>query len=200
MAKKQKTTETVSLEISKLDVVEINKAVDAIIANENKQEEIWLSNDRMHLAALVEKQAFLQTLHPKFSPKLYEGTSLGGDGNTQKYLRKALNTIQSMEHGGETGIKAFNIFTDEALPTSVSSFLSKWQRRDRPEAETAEPKEETEQDPADLDLAAEVEALVDRHKISLGELIEFIEDHLTTSHDPAEVLKAAGDLRTAYIA
>ena len=191
MANKSKKTETVSLEISKVDAVEINRLVDAIIANENEQEQVWLSNDRAHIAELVEKQAFLQTLHPKFSPKLYEGTSLGGDGNTQKYLRKALNTIQAMEYNGETGIEAFNLFTYEARPTSVSSFLSKWQRRDRPEAETAEPKEETEQDPADLDLAAEVEALVDRHQISLGELIQFIEDHLTTSHDQAEALKVA---------
>ena len=192
MAKKSKKTETVvSLEISKLDVVEINKAVDAIIANENKQEEIWLSNDRTHIAALVEKQAFLQTLHPKFSPKLYEGTSLGGDGKTQQYLRKALNTIQSMEHGGETGIKAFHIFTDEARPTSVSSFLSKWQRRERPESETVEPKEETVQDPGDLDLAADLETLVERHQITLGELIEFISDHMTTAGDAGDALKVA---------
>ena len=192
MAKKQKTTEIVSLELSKLDVVEINQAVVAIIENEDKRREVWATEDRARITALVEKQAFLQTLHPKFSPKLYEGTSLGGDGNFQKYLRKALNTIQSMEYNGEEGIKAFNLFTDEELPTSVSSFLSKWQRRDRPEAETAEPKEETEQDPADLDLAAEVEALVERHQITLGELIEFIEDHLTTSQRKRpEALKVA---------
>ena len=154
---------------------------------------------------MVTKQAFLQTLHKKFTPKLYESTSLGGKDDFQKYLRKALNTIQAMEYGDETGIKAFYLFTDETKPTSVTSFLSKWQRRDRPEAEAVEPEEDTEQDnPANLDLAAEVEALVDRHQISLGELIEFIEDHLTTSSpfpkaaiheqstkDRAEALKVA---------
>ena len=96
-----------------------------------------------------------------------------------------------MEYGDETGIKAFYQFTDETNPTSVTSFLSTGQRRARPQDEVLEP-EGTEQDnPADLDLAAEVEALVDRHQISLGELIEFIEDHLTTSHDQPEALKAA---------
>lgn len=191
MANKSKKTETVSLEISKADVVEINQAVDTLIANEDKQATTWLDHDRDIIAALVEKQAFLQTLHPKFSPKLYEGTSLGGDEQFQKYLRKALNTIQSMEHGGKTGIKAFHIFTDEARPTSVSSFLSKWQRRERPESETVEPKEETVQDPGDLDLAADLETLVERHQITLGELIEFISDHMTTAGDAGDALKVA---------
>ena len=192
MTKKQKkTNDVVSLEISKVDVVEINQAVDALIANEDKQATVWLIDDRTHIAALVEKQAFLQTLHAKFSPKLYEGTSLGGPDKFAKRLRKTLNIIQSMEHGGEKGIKAFHIFTDEARPTTIASFLNHWQRRDRPETETAEPKEDTAQDPGDLDLAADLEALVERHQITLGELIEFISDHMTTAGDAGDALKVA---------
>ena len=196
MAKKTKTAKTeqtvVNLEISKVDVVEINASVAIISASEDEHKKTWLSVDREAIAALVEKQAFLQSLHKKFSPKLYEGTSLGGKDDFQKYLRKALNTIQAMEFNGETGIKAFYLFTLETKPTSVTSFLSKWQRRDRPEteAEVSEP-EETEQDnPADLDLASEVQILIERHQISLAELVEFIEDHMTISHD-VEALKTA---------
>ena len=77
MAKKTKTEKTpksapvavASLELSKIDVEEINASVDVISASEDKQKKTWLSIDREAIAALVTKQAFLQTLHKKFSPK-----------------------------------------------------------------------------------------------------------------------------------